>query len=182
MREEGGLTRTAIQPIVDLITVKDTESKREVIVARQAQIAVLQAANRKDRQELQREAAEAKRKAKAKPEIEDKKDKKDKNTFKAKAKAYAKDAAAGKEEVVEMDRDEPAQQAGDEESKDHEQKNAEENTPQQIVDTYIDNKAKRDVEAIIAEVEEQQRIDADVTGITNKIDARQKIRNLVQQQ
>ena len=77
-----------------------------------------------------------------------------------------------------MDQDEPAKQAGDEESKDDEQKNAEENTPQQIVDTYIDNKAKRDVEAIIAEVEEQQRMDADVTGIMNEIDARKKIRKL----
>ena len=101
---------------------------------------------------------------------------------KAKSKAHAKDAATGEDEEAEMDRDEPAQQAGDEESKDDEQKKAEKNTPQRIVDTYIDNKVKRDMEAIIAEVEEQQRIDADVTGIMNKIDARQKIRKLVQQQ
>ena len=81
-----------------------------------------------------------------------------------------------------MDRDEPAQQAGDEESKDDEQKNAEENTPQQIVDNYINKKVMMEVDSIIAEVEEQQRIYADVTGVMNRIDARQKIRKLFQQQ
>ena len=98
---------------------------------------------------------------------------------KAKSKAPAKDAATGEEEEVEM---EPAQQAGDEDSKDDEHKNAEENTPQQIVDNYSNKKVVMEVDSIIAEVEEQQRIDADVTGIMNQIDARHKIRKLFQQQ
>ena len=34
VREEGEHTRKAMQPIVDLITVKDTNNKREAIVAR----------------------------------------------------------------------------------------------------------------------------------------------------
>ncbi len=101
---------------------------------------------------------------------------------KAKSKAHAKDAATGEEDEVEMDRDEPAQHAGDEDSKDDERKNAEENTPQQIVDHYINKKVMMEVDSIIAEVEEQQRIDADVTGIINQIETRHKIRKLFQQQ
>ena len=59
VREEGEHTRKAMQRIIDLITVKDTDNKREAIVARQSQIAFLQAANRRD-------VAEAKAKAPAK--------------------------------------------------------------------------------------------------------------------
>ncbi len=76
-----------------------------------------------------------------------------------------------------MDRDEAAQ-LEEEEPKDDEQKTAKDTTPQQIVDIYLDNKAKRDVEAIIAEVEQNQRIDTDVTRIMNEIDSRNKIRKL----
>ena len=76
-----------------------------------------------------------------------------------------------------MDRDEAAQLEEDE-PKDDEQKTAKHTTPQQIVNTYLDNKAKRDVEALIAEVEQNQRIDTDVTRIMNEIDSRNKIRKL----
>ena len=86
-------------------------------------------------------------------------------------------AAAGEKEVMEMYRGKAAQQGG-EEPKDDEQKTAKDTTPQQIVNTYLDNKAKRDVEAIIAEVEQNQRIDTDVTRIMNEIDPRNKIRKL----
>ena len=40
VREEGEHTRKAMQPIIDLITVKDTDNKRDAIVARQTQIAL----------------------------------------------------------------------------------------------------------------------------------------------
>ena len=76
-----------------------------------------------------------------------------------------------------MDRDEAAQ-LEEEEPKDDEQKTAKDTTPQQIVDTYLDNKAKRDVDAIIAVVEQNQIIDTDVTRIMNEIDSRNKIRKL----
>ena len=65
VREEGEHTRTAMQPIIDLITVKDTDNKQDAIMARQTQIAFLQAANHRDRQELQQVAAEAKATARA---------------------------------------------------------------------------------------------------------------------
>ena len=65
VREEGEHTRKAMQPIIDLITVKDTDNKQDAIMARQTQIAFLQAANHRDRQELQQDAAEAKAKAPA---------------------------------------------------------------------------------------------------------------------
>ena len=133
------------------------------------------------------ERAEARAKAKAQKDQEradaraaaKKSPKRKRQNSEAPAEAEQKElaAAAGEEEVVEMDRDEAAQ-LEEEEPKDDEQKTAKDTTPQQIVDTYLDNKAKRDVEAIIAEVEQNQRIDTDVTRIMNEIDSRKKIRKL----
>ena len=86
-------------------------------------------------------------------------------------------AAAGEKEVMEMYRGQAAQQE-EEEPKDDKQKTAKDTTPQQIVDAYLDNKAKSEVEAIVAGVEQNQRIDTDVTRIMNEIDSRNKIRKL----
>ena len=133
------------------------------------------------------ERAEARAKAKAQKDQEradaraaaKKSPKRKRQNPEAPAEAKQKElaAAAAEGEVVEMDRDEAAQ-LEEEEPKDDEQKTAKDTTPQQIVNTYLDNKAKRDVEAIIATIEEQQRIEAEVTGIMNEFDARKKIRKL----